>query len=263
MRLWQRFAMKLRFLFGVFAILAFTSLGVAKTISLDFSDLTFPQALDALKAAASSVSPYKKMTYSFPRVYHGKGLKSAGKCEASEEIVFQIIMEHYCRNHRLLGARDEKNHLALMRDHEVIIITQNVDDLHERAGSTRIIHLHGELVKARGTRSSSRVMNIGYAPINIGDMCPAGSQLRPHIVWFGEAVPAMSIAEKAMALADVVLVIGTSLQVYPAAGLVNAAPPNARRFLVDSNLHFAPNGYRVIAASAEIGVPQLTSLLET
>jgi NAD-dependent deacetylase len=179
----------------------------------------------------------------------------------------ELVLRFYNERRAQLGtAHPNAAHLTLAaweRDHEVVIITQNVDDLHERAGSTRIIHLHGELVKARGTRSSSNVVNIGYDPINLGDKCPAGSQLRPHIVWFGEAVPAMSVAEQSLALADVVLVIGTSLQVYPAAGLVNAAPPKARRFLVDPNPNFAPRGYRVITASAEIGVPQLTSLIET
>lgn len=179
----------------------------------------------------------------------------------------ELVLRFYNERRAQLGTvLPNAAHLTLAaweHDHEVVIITQNVDDLHERAGSTRIIHLHGELVKARGTRSLSNVVNIGYDPIKLGDKCPAGSQLRPHIVWFGEAVPAMSVAEEAMALADVVLVIGTSLQVYPAASLVNAAPPKARRFLVDPNPNFAPHGYRVIAASAEIGVPQLTSLIET
>lgn len=179
----------------------------------------------------------------------------------------ELVLRFYNERRAQLGTvSPNAAHLTLAaweHDHEVVIITQNVDDLHERAGSTRIIHLHGELVKARGTRSSPNIVNIGYDPINLGDTCQAGSQLRPHIVWFGEAVPAMSIAEKAMALADVVLVIGTSLQVYPAASLVNAAPRQARRFLVDPNPNFAPHGYRVIAASAEIGVLQLTSLIET
>lgn len=178
----------------------------------------------------------------------------------------ELVLRFYNDRRAQLGTvHPNAAHLTLAgweRDHEVVIITQNVDDLHERAGSTRIIHLHGELVKARGTGPSSNVVNIGYAPINLGDKCPAGSQLRPHIVWFGEAVPAMSAAEKVMALADVLLVIGTSLQVHPAASLVYAAPPNARRFLVDPNPAFAPHGYQVIAASAEIGVPQLTSFVE-
>ena len=177
----------------------------------------------------------------------------------------ELVLRFYNERRAQLGTVfPNAAHLTLAaweRDNEVVVITQNVDDLHERAGSTRIIHLHGELVKAQGTRSSSSVVNIGYAPINLGDTCPAGSQLRPHIVWFGEAVPAMSIAEKAMELADVVLVIGTSLQVYPAASLVNATPPKARRFLVDPNPGFAPPGYQVIAASAEIGVPQIASVL--
>lgn len=110
----------------------------------------------------------------------------------------ELVLRFYNERRTQLGTvLPNAAHLTLAaweRDHEVVIITQNVDDLHERAGSTRIIHLHGELVKARGTRSLSNVVHIGYDPINLGDKCPAGSQLRPHIVWFGESVPAMSIA---------------------------------------------------------------------
>jgi NAD-dependent deacetylase len=178
------------------------------------------------------------------------------------ELVLRFYNE---RRAQLASVRPNAAHLTLSvweRDHEVVIITQNVDDLHERAGSTRIIHLHGELVKARGTCPPAHVINTGYNAISLGDRCPAGSQLRPHIVWFGEAVPAMAAAEEEISNAHVVLVVGTSLQVYPAAGLANAAPHQARRFLVDPNPGIAPKGYRVIAASAEIGVPQLTYQLE-
>jgi NAD-dependent deacetylase len=144
---------------------------------------------------------------------------------------------------------------AWQREHTVTIITQNVDDLHERAGSTRVLHLHGELTKARSVRDPDYLIDIGYAPIALGDRCPRGGQLRPHIVWFGEAVETIGEAEEIMATAEIVVVIGTSLQVYPAAGLTACAPADARCFLVDPHPSSVPPRYDVIEASAELGVP--------
>ncbi len=165
------------------------------------------------------------------------------------------------RRAQLATVRPNAAHLALAaweRAHEVVVITQNVDDLHERAGSSRIIHLHGQLTKARSTLDPDYIVELGYRPISLGDRCPAGAQLRPHIVWFGEMVPAMDEAAAEMENADAVVVIGTSLQVYPAAGLAELAPANARLFLVDPHPGRVPSGYRVIAQSAELGVPALT-----
>ncbi len=175
------------------------------------------------------------------------------------ELVLRFYNE---RRAQLATVKPNAAHLALAAwesVHEVVVITQNVDDLHERAGSTRILHLHGELTKARSTLDPRHVVEIGYKPIASGDRCPRGSRLRPHIVWFGEAVDAMPGAEAEMSDADAVLVIGTSLQVYPAAGLAELAPAHALRFLVDPHPGRVPLGYRVIAASAEIGVPSLAA----
>lgn len=139
------------------------------------------------------------------------------------------------------------------------MITQNVDDLHERAGSSRVVHLHGRLTQARSERDPDLVMDIEYRAIALGERAPDGAALRPHIVWFGEAVPAMeeAAAEMTDADADAVVVIGTSLQVYPAAGLADLAPGRARRFLVDPAPGRVPPGYETITVSAEIGVPAL------
>ena len=177
------------------------------------------------------------------------------------ELVLRFYNE---RRAQLATVKPNAAHLALAaweRVHEVVVITQNVDDLHERAGSKRIIHLHGELTKARSTLDPSHVVEIGYTPIASGDRCPRGSRLRPHIVWFGEAVDAMAGAEAEMSDADAVLVIGTSLQVYPAAGLAELAPAHALRFLVDPRPGRVPSGYRVVAASAEVGLPSLAAAL--
>lgn len=118
---------------------------------------------------------------------------------------------------------------------EVDIITQNVDDLHERAGSTKVLHLHGELSKARSSMDPKLVYELDHWEIKAGDKCEKGSQLRPHIVWFGEEVPMMIPAINLAKKADFFLVIGTSLQVYPAAGLVDYVPNQAKLFLIDPN----------------------------
>jgi NAD-dependent deacetylase len=115
----------------------------------------------------------------------------------------------------------------------VQIITQNIDNLHERAGSTKVLHLHGELTKARSTVDKSLVYDIGYKDINPGDCCEKGSQLRPHIVWFGEEVPMMDEAANLTGNADIFVVVGSSLNVYPAAGLINYAPTKASLWLID------------------------------
>lgn len=113
----------------------------------------------------------------------------------------------------------------LQKDYEVVVITQNVDDLHERAGSKNIIHLHGELLKMRSADDPNEIYDC-TGDIKVGDLTPTGAQLRPHIVWFGEDVPLIVKAAEEVESADIVLVIGTSLQVYPAAGLMNCAEDN-------------------------------------
>jgi NAD-dependent deacetylase len=176
----------------------------------------------------------------------------------------QRVLDFYNARRVQLGTvRPNAAHLALaawQEDHEVVIVTQNVDDLHERAGSRNVMHLHGRLTEVRSTKDETWVKDIGYTPINLGDRCPIGGQLRPHIVWFGEQVPNMPFAEKEVASADVVLVIGTSLQVYPAAGLTEFARADALRILVDPKPERVPEGFRTVTASAEIGVPSLASL---
>ena len=145
---------------------------------------------------------------------------------------------------------------------QVSIVTQNVDDLHERAGSTRVLHLHGELTMARSTLDPTLVYPIQGWELKEGDRCEKQSQLRPHIVWFGEEVPLMPEAESIVASADAVVVVGTSLQVYPAAGLVRLAPPPAHRVLIDPR-PARPPGYTIIPTGASEGLTQLAQLLPT
>ena len=135
--------------------------------------------------------------------------------------------------HRILAALEEK--------YDVEIVTQNVDDLHERAGSSKVLHLHGEIRKSRSTADESLVYDIDGAELNKGDLCEKGSQLRPHIVWFGEMVPAMMDAIQIVKKADILIVIGTSLIVYPAASLIDYVSKDIPKYVVDPNIPYISN----------------------
>jgi len=178
-----------------------------------------------------------------------------------------LVLRFYNERRRQLeGCKPNDGHLGLAlleKYFDVRIITQNVDDLHERAGSSQILHLHGELTKARSTADQSLIYNIGYKDINPGDCCEKGSQLRPHIVWFGEAVPMMDEAVDITSEADIFVVIGSSLNVYPAAGLINYAPQKASLWLIDPNVVAVPVNRKVeeIKEGASKGVKRLTERL--
>ena len=155
----------------------------------------------------------------------------------------KMVLDFYnARRRQLSEITPNKAHLILAeleKDFEVQIITQNVDDLHERAGSTKIVHLHGELKKARPVDSDINIIP-WEKDLNLGDLNSEGIQLRPHIVWFGEMVTEMEKASDISSNADVFLVIGTSMSVYPAAGLIDYIPKNCEVFVIDPNL---PNTY--------------------
>lgn len=156
-----------------------------------------------------------------------------------------LVLDFYNeRRVQLATVKPNAAHIAIAdmeKDWDVTVITQNVDNLHERAGSTRIIHLHGELTKVRPVNcyndadnySTRSVFDIGYESIHLGDKAPNGSQLRPHIVWFGEAVPNIEKAMDEVASADVLLIVGTSMQVYPAAGLYRYAGWETPIYVID------------------------------
>lgn len=149
----------------------------------------------------------------------------------------ELVLEFYnMRRKQALDAQPNAGHLVLaeLESHfDVTIITQNVDDLHEKAGSTNVLHLHGELFKSRSTTDPSLVYQMDGWELKKGDKCEKGSQLRPHIVWFGEAVPMMEKAAEIVSTADYFIVAGTSLVVYPAASLIDYAPLHSEKFLVD------------------------------
>ncbi len=182
----------------------------------------------------------------------------------------ELVLDFYnLRRRQLKEVQPNAAHRALVEleaHHDVVIITQNVDDLHERAGSTRVIHLHGELRKARSSRNPGLIYE-WHEDIRVGDCCDEGSQLRPHIVWFGEEVPEIFRAANELMDAEVVLIIGTSMQVYPAAGLVAYAPEEAPIYYIDPRpaLNYELNrsaDLRVIAERATVGVPRLVEELK-
>lgn len=170
----------------------------------------------------------------------------------------EMVMRFYNeRRKQLAGCEPNRGHIGLVELEEyfdVRIITQNVDDLHERAGSSSVLHLHGELKKSRSTVDESLVYDIEGWELKMGDRCEKGSQLRPHIVWFGEAVPAMEEAARLATTADIFAVIGTSLVVYPAAGLVGYSPPDASMWLIDPNDIVVPYGRKVEVIREKAGV---------
>ena len=174
----------------------------------------------------------------------------------------ELVLDFYNqRRKQLQEVQPNAAHKALVeleKKYDVHIITQNIDDLHERAGSSSVIHLHGELLKARSTRYEHLVYDWPQ-DINIGDKCEQGAQLRPHIVWFGEMVPMLTIAAEITTTADIVMIIGTSMQVYPAAGLVGYAPPNVNVYYIDPNPSVnyelsRSQHLKIVAEKASIGV---------
>jgi len=178
-----------------------------------------------------------------------------------------LVLEFYNeRRKNLLEARPNAAHIALARledKYDVNIVTQNVDDLHERGGSSKVLHLHGELKKARSSADPSLVYELQGWELKKGDLCEKGSQLRPHIVWFGEPVPLIMEAAYLCEQADIMIIIGTSLQVYPAAGLVHYAFAGAPKYYIDPkavDFQYIPK-LEIIRKTAGEGVPELVDHL--
>ncbi len=180
----------------------------------------------------------------------------------------ELVLSFYnMRRRELLKTRPNDGHrvLATMeKEYEVHIITQNIDNLHEQAGSSRVLHLHGELMKARSTGDETHVYELDPADsdIHIGDHCEKGFQLRPHIVWFGEAVPLMAEAEQITRQADIFVIIGTSMNVYPAAGLLDEVRNNVPVYLIDPK-DVSTRRYDIhhLRMGASAGVKELRRLL--
>jgi len=170
------------------------------------------------------------------------------------------------RRAQLLEVFPNEAHKALVsleKKYDVTIITQNVDDLHERAGSSHILHLHGELLKARSTKNSNLIYDWKKV-MNLDDVCEENSQLRPHIVWFGEEVPLFDKALEITSEADILIIVGTSMQVYPAAHLINCAKSTVSIYFIDPKPTIQQNLYSnltVLAEKASIGVVKVVNQL--
>ena len=181
----------------------------------------------------------------------------------------ELVLDFYNQRRRQLkSVSPNEAHFALAKlekEFDVVVITQNVDNLHERAGSSRIIHLHGELNKVRSTLNS-RLIYEWTDDLNTGDFCEQGYQLRPHIVWFGEMVPMLEPAIQECETADIFIIIGTSMQVYPAAGLISYAQKGSKIFYIDPKPHISHELSRrsnlsVISEKASVGVVELVDIL--
>lgn len=178
----------------------------------------------------------------------------------------ELVMRFYNeRRKQLLDCNPNAGHVSLAKLEELFdvdIVTQNIDDLHERAGSTKVLHLHGELKKARSSVDENLIYDIDGWELKMGQKCTKGSQLRPHIVWFGEAVPAISEAIPLVKAADIFAIIGTSMNVYPAASLINYVKPNTPVFLIDPKPVNVYQKVVFIQEKAAKGVELLTKELQ-
>ena len=177
----------------------------------------------------------------------------------------ELVLDFYNeRRRQLFSAEPNEGHRQLVRlekAYNVDIITQNIDNLHERAGSSNVLHLHGELTKARSDRNDSLIFDIGNKDIHLGDKAPDGAQMRPHIVWFGEAVPNIEPAAALCETADFFVVIGTSMNVYPAAGLIHYVPRSTPCYLIDPKAVEVSRQITVIQEKAGTGVKKVVDEL--
>lgn len=178
----------------------------------------------------------------------------------------KMVLDFYnMRRKQVIESSPNKSHLALVeleKKFNIEVITQNVDDLHERAGSSKILHLHGEILKSRSTHNDKQYEISGHE-LNFGDTCENNSQLRPDIVWFGEAVPKMELAMDLCKDADILIIIGTSLTVYPAANIVDFVPENCDKYLIDPKDVFSSGikNLTVIKENASSGITKLANKL--
>ncbi|QAA80638.1 NAD-dependent deacylase [Aequorivita sp. H23M31] len=177
----------------------------------------------------------------------------------------EVVLEFYNeRRRQLLKVQPNAAHKSLAeleKYHEVTIITQNVDNLHEKAGSTNVIHLHGELMKVRCIEDENLILE-WENDLNLGDLSKNNHQLRPHIVWFGEMVPMIEVAAEVVEKADAIIIVGTSMQVYPAAGLVQYAKDNIPIYFVDPKPSISETrNITVFAEKASTGVPKVVQIL--
>ncbi len=196
-----------------------------KIVILSGAGISAESGIKTFRAADGLWEGHDVMQVASPQGWH-----------ADQELVLEFYNQ---RRKQALSAKPNKGHqiiAELEQQFEVTVITQNVDNLHEKAGSTNVIHLHGELFKSQSTANPNLVYDINGWELKTGDKCELGSQLRPSIVWFGEPVPLMDIAVAETLSADIFIVVGTSLQVYPAAGLLEYVDNSIPKFIIDPNM---------------------------
>ena len=195
-------------------------------------------------------------------LWEGYDINEVASAEGWRKDPEKVLDFYNLRREQGLKAKPNKAHEALaeLEDHfEVQIITQNIDELHEKAGSNDVLHLHGQITKAKSSLVDDHIIDIGYEPIKIGDKAADGSQLRPHVVWFGEMVPNLETAARITSMADILIVIGTSLVVYPAASLIDYAKQGIDKYIIDPSgpeFHDIRDWYH-IKEKAGSGTPKL------
>jgi NAD-dependent deacetylase len=179
-----------------------------------------------------------------------------------------LVLDFYNQRRKAaVSARPNRGHEVLAElesSFKVSIITQNIDSLHEKAGSTNVIHLHGLICQSRSTKHENLIYEIDGWELKLGDTCEKGFQLRPNIVWFGESVPMMETAMEICQLADIVAVVGTSLLVYPAAGLIDFVPRRASKFIIDPQIPAVIDSkhWRAIAQPASTGLDHFADMIQ-
>ena len=224
-----------------------------KIVVLTGAGVSAESGLSTFRDAGGLWEGYDVMEVASPEGWH-----------MNRELVLRFYNE---RRNQLKTAQPNDAHKAiasLEEKFDVTVITQNVDDLHERAGSTKVVHLHGELTKARSSLDSTLVYDIGYGEIKAGDKCERGSQLRPHVVWFGEMVPMIEVAAHISEDADIFIVVGTSLVVYPAASLIEFTRPSIIKYIIDPvkpDMYYFDDNLIFIEEKAGLGMPGLARKL--
>lgn len=186
-------------------------------------------------------------------LWEGYAVDEVARPEAWHRDPDLVTRFYNLRRKKLMEVNPNEGHrlLASLEDYfDVQVITQNIDNLHERAGSSKVLHLHGELMKVKSTVDSGWIQEVDKWEITADDLCPYGQRVRPHVVWFGESVPMIPVAIEHIERADMVLVIGTSMMVYPAAGLIDFAPDHAAFYLVDPGLDALPGGRKITTIKA-------------
>jgi NAD-dependent deacetylase len=225
-----------------------------------------PGGLVVLTGAGISAESGLKTFRDSDGLWEGYNIEDVATPEAWERNPALVQQFYNERRKSVLEAQPNAAHYALARLEEkypVTIITQNIDDLHERAGSTNVVHLHGIITRSQSSRKARLTYPIDGWELGMHEVCELGSPLRPHVVWFGEMVPMIEIAAKICSTANLFMLVGTSLAVYPASGLINYVPADVPKYIIDPKI---PTVYNIsnltkIEAKATVGVPELVSEL--